>query len=73
MQVKIIAECSMGSILQEHSAILSTFIKLPVVIKTFVLSIFEWPVYTGFTEVNPKKRQSRLQQMTNFVTSFLIF
>ena len=26
----------------EHSAILSTFIKLQVVIKTFVLSIFEW-------------------------------
>ena len=24
-------------------------IKLPVVIKTFVLSIFEWPFYTGFT------------------------
>ena len=34
---------------REHSAILSTFIKLPVVIKTFVLSIFEWPFYTGFT------------------------
>ena len=33
----------------EHSAILSTFIKLPVVIKVFVLSIFEWPFYTGFT------------------------
>ena len=33
----------------EHSAILSTFIKLPCVIKIFVLSIFEWPVYTGFT------------------------
>ena len=33
----------------EHSAILSTFIKLPVVIETFVLSIFEWPFYTGFT------------------------
>ena len=32
---------------REHSAILSTFIKLPVVIKTFVLSIFEWPFYTG--------------------------
>ena len=31
----------------EHSAILSTFIKLPVVIKTFVLSIFELPFYTG--------------------------
>ena len=33
----------------EHSAILSTFIKLPFVIKTFVLSILEWPFYTGFT------------------------
>ena len=35
----------------EHSAILSTFIQLPVVIKTFVLSIFEWPFYTGFTGI----------------------
>ena len=34
---------------REHSAILSTFIKLPVVIKTFVLSISEWPFYTGTT------------------------
>ena len=33
----------------EHSAILLTLIKLPLVIKTFVLSIFEWPFYTGFT------------------------
>ena len=33
----------------EHSAILSTFIKLPIVIKIFVLSIFEWPLKTGFT------------------------
>ena len=33
----------------EHSAILLTFIKLPFVFKTFVLSIFEWPFYTGFT------------------------
>ena len=33
----------------EHSAILSTFIKLPFVIKIFVLSIFEWPSHTGFT------------------------
>ena len=32
-----------------HSAILSTFIKLPFVIKIFVLSIFEWTFYTGFT------------------------
>ena len=29
--------------------ILLTFIKLPFVIKIFVLSIFEWPFYTGFT------------------------
>ena len=33
----------------EHSAILSTFIKLLIVFKTFVLSIFEWPLRTGFT------------------------
>ena len=33
----------------EHSAILSTFIKLPFVIKISVLSIFEWPFYVGFT------------------------
>ena len=39
MQVKSIAEF----------AILSTFIKLPFAIKTFVLSIFEWPLKTGFT------------------------
>ena len=31
----------------EHPAILLT-IKLPFVIKIFVLSIFEWPFYTGF-------------------------
>ena len=35
--------------LQEHSAILLTFINLPFVIKIFVLSIFEWPLKTGFT------------------------
>ena len=33
----------------EHSAILLTYIKLPFVIKIFVLSIFEWPFYTGIT------------------------
>ena len=33
----------------EHSAIFLTFIKLPFVIKIFVLSIFEWPFYTDFT------------------------
>ena len=33
----------------EHSAILSTFIKLSFVMKIFVLSLFEWPLKTGFT------------------------
>ena len=33
----------------EHSAILSTFMKLQFVIKIIVLSVFEWPFYTGFT------------------------
>ena len=33
----------------EHSTILLTFIKLPFVIKMFVLSIFEWLFKTGFT------------------------
>ena len=34
---------------KKHSAIPLTFIKLPFVIKIFVLSIFERPFYTGFT------------------------
>ena len=33
----------------EHFAILLTFIQLPFVINIFVLSIFEWPFYTGHT------------------------
>ena len=34
---------------REHSAILSTCIKLPHGFKTFVLSFFEWLLKTGFT------------------------
>ena len=45
--VESIAECSK----QEHSAKLSTFIMLPFVIKIVALYIFEWPFYTGFTQV----------------------
>ena len=33
----------------EHSAILSTYIKLSIVIKGFDLSVFVLPFYTGFT------------------------
>ena len=36
---------------REQSAIVSTFIKLPFVFKTFVLSIFEWWLKTGFTVI----------------------
>ena len=38
--------------LREHSAILSTSIKLPSALKTFVLSFFEWLLRTGFTIVS---------------------
>ena len=34
---------------REHSAILSTFVKLKNFIKIFVSSIFQWPLKTGFT------------------------
>ena len=54
-----------------HSAILSAFIKLPFVIKIFVLSVFECLFYTGFT-VNSK---TRTHTHTNLVysTSILHF
>ena len=42
MQVKSIAE-------REHSAILSTFIKVSLTINILVLCIFEWPLKTDFT------------------------
>ena len=44
MLVKSIAECSKGSILQYVRPSFSYNLSL-----TFVLSIFEWPFYTGFT------------------------
>ena len=63
MQVKSIAECSKG----EHSAILLTFIKLPFVIKIFVLSIFELPFYTGFTVISFEKTM-----LTNSNLAFML-
>ena len=45
MQVKIIEVFSP----LDHSATLLTGIKRLSVFKTFVLSIFEWPLKTGFT------------------------
>ena len=48
----------------EHSAILSTFVKLPIVIKIFVLSIFEWPFYTGLNQLslNEGRKYCRMLQ-----------
>ena len=51
----VIAKCR-SKVLQnapkEHSAILLTFIiKLPFIFKTFVLSIFEWPLKIWFTVI----------------------
>ena len=37
------------SVQREHSALLSTFIKVPFSIKTFVLSFYKWTLKTGFT------------------------
>ena len=45
MQVISIAETVHG----EPSAILVTFVKLPLVIKICVLYFFEWPFYSRFT------------------------
>ena len=51
-QLSLIAGYKYCRMLQgEHSAILSTSIKLPFVIEIFVLSIFKWPFYTGLTVI----------------------
>ena len=55
-----------------HSAILSTFIKLPFVIKIFVLLIFEWPFYTDFTQVLHRFYTGFIQALHNF-TQILLY
>ena len=52
-QLSLNADRNYCRMLQKHSAILSTFIKLPFVFKTFVLSIFEWLLKSGFTIHRP--------------------
>ena len=56
----------------EHTAILSTFIKLPFAIKIFVLSIFEWPLKTGFTIFWIQIRNNVLC-FTNMISNFRFF
>ena len=48
MQAKVLQNAPKGAFCN-----IFDFIKLPFVFKTFVLSIFEWPLKTGFT-VNEK-------------------
>ena len=67
----------------EHSAILSTLIKLPFVIKIFVLSFFEWPLKTGFNVLHKQvlllyypdcdnKRADQAVQMHRLVCAFFV-
>ena len=58
MQIKSIAKCSKGSILQYLLPPLTYQSSL----NTFVLSIFEWPFYTGFTVF-------RLSNLKGFVST----
>ena len=41
--------CKVLNIFQCGKYLVAYVLKLPVVIKTFVLCIFQWPFYTGFT------------------------
>ena len=58
---------------REHSAILSTFIKLPFVIKIFVLSIFEWPFHTGFTVLYQVLNQTLLAIFMHYTLPLFSF
>ena len=57
----------------EHSAVLLTCIKIPNGFQTFVLSIFEWLLKTGFTVFylfdEPEKNRNRSCQSFYFVKS----
>ena len=53
---------------REHSAILSTFIKLPFVFKTFVSSMFEWPLKTGFTVYYKVPKSHEFVSFYSFIT-----
>ena len=65
MQVKSITECS-------NSVILLTIIMLPFVIKIFVLSIFEWPFYTGSTVPDSSVFVRSSEYISEYVTKYVI-
>ena len=61
---------------REHSATLLAFIKLPFVIKTFDLYIFEWPLKTGFTvvlHVDKSKEQFFSQLCSYNLDTYCVF
>ena len=45
----------------EHSAVLSTCIKLPIDFKTFVLPIFEWLFKKGYTVLQSHNNKIRVK------------
>ena len=53
----------------EHSAILSTFIKLPFAILDLCFVFFEWPLNTGFTVCDKYKNIKRLPKCNPFRAS----
>ena len=74
-QISLNAGQKYCTILQgEHSAICSAFIKLPVVSMTFVLSMFEWPFYTGFTvvKISDQTKHLEVKFVKSTVTSLII-
>ena len=56
---------------REHVAILSTFIKLPFVIKICVLSNFEWPFHTGSTVYHSHKVNQMVHPLTEIDRSLV--
>ena len=57
----------------EHSAILLTCIKLPFVIKIFILAIFEWLLKTGFTACASSGVYDISVQIHRFIQVIAIF
>ena len=62
--ILFIAECSNA---------LLTFIKIPFVIKIFVLSIFELPLYKGFTVLNLLNEMRKRDKMRGLLSILSLF
>ena len=69
MQVKSIAECSKRSILKYFIPSFSYHFA----IKIFVLSIFAWLFYTGFTVLNKLGKRDKMQGLPSILSFFVFF